>query len=61
MDDKNKKKRNRRYDDEFKKNALQLIENGRSVADVSESLGVATSLLYSWRKKKAGVPFVHVT
>ena len=46
-----KDKPRRRYDAEFRKNALQLVEDGRSIQDVSESLGIKSSLLYSWRSK----------
>ena len=49
-------KKRRRYDADFKQNALQLIADGRSVNSVSESLGVSTNLLYTWRaqsKQKA--------
>lgn len=46
-----KKQRNRRYDAEFKANALRLVESGRSVASVAESLGIDKSLLYSWRRQ----------
>lgn len=41
----------RRHDAEFKANALQLIEDGRSVKDVAEGLGIRPSLLYSWRSQ----------
>jgi transposase len=41
----------RRYDAEFKANALKLLEDGRSVSSVSKSLGVKESLLYTWRSK----------
>ncbi|MBK8492976.1 MAG: transposase [Saprospirales bacterium] len=40
----------RRYDAEFKASALQMIENGRSVADVSRSLGVGEGVLHKWRR-----------
>lgn len=39
----------RRYDAEFKSSALRLISQGRSVADVSRSLGVAENLLHKWK------------
>jgi transposase len=42
----------RRYDDEFKKNALGLVSNGRSVLSVSEALGIDKSLLYTWRRQQ---------
>ncbi len=41
----------RRYDSEFKENALQMIENGRSVSSVSQALGVSEGLLYTWKSK----------
>ena len=41
----------RRYDAEFKKNALQMIEDGRSVSSVSQALGIKESLLYTWKSK----------
>ncbi len=46
-----KRRRNRQYDSEFKKNALQLVENGRSVPAVAEALGIDKSLIYTWRRQ----------
>jgi transposase len=40
----------RKYDEEFKRSALKLIENGQSVRSVSQSLGVAEGLLHKWKK-----------
>lgn len=55
MKERNSKKRSdqarRRYDADFRNNALQMVSDGRSVQDVSESLGIKSSLLYSWRTK----------
>ena len=42
---------NRRYDAEFKANALRLVEQGRSVPSVAASLGIDKSLLYAWRRQ----------
>ena len=40
----------RHYDDQFKTDAVRLVENGqRSVPDVAQSLGISTNLLYRWR------------
>ena len=47
---KNQKPR-RQYDAEFKKNALQLISDGRSVSSVAQSLGVSEGLFYNWKSK----------
>ena len=40
----------RKYDNEFKIMALELIESRQSVKEVAEELGVGTSLLYYWQK-----------
>jgi len=48
----------RRYDDEFKRNAVDLITEQRSAASVADSLGIDKSLLYQWRKKYGGSPRV---
>ncbi|NJN80541.1 MAG: transposase [Anaerolineales bacterium] len=43
------KKKHRKYDAGFKQEALKLVQAGRSVADVSRSLGIGENLLYKWR------------
>jgi transposase-like protein len=48
----------RKYDSDFKKNAVLLAnEPGRSVSEVAEKLGINPDLIYQWRKalKKRGV------
>jgi transposase-like protein len=40
----------RKYDDEFKQNAVRKILDGQSVASVSRELGVAESLLHKWKR-----------
>ena len=41
---------NRKYDDEFKKDAVRLlISSGRTIKDVAEELGVERSNLGRWR------------
>ena len=51
MKKRNYPKERRQYDAEFKKNALQLIADGRSVKSVAESLGVSQGVLYNWRSQ----------
>jgi transposase len=41
----------RKYDDEFKRNAVKMIENGQSVRSVSQSLGVGESQLHKWKRE----------
>ena len=40
----------RKYDDEFKQNAVKKILDGQSVAAVSRELGVGENLLHKWKK-----------
>ena len=43
----------RRYDAEFKRNAVALSkEPGRSVSDVEQSLGITAGLIYKWQKQQ---------
>lgn len=42
----------RKYDDEFKQNAVKNLLDGQSVASVSRELGVAESLLHKWKKAR---------
>ena len=44
----------REYSNEFKREALALIESGRSLASVAEELGISTSSLHRWRKEGIG-------
>lgn len=39
----------RKYDDEFKQQALKMIDHGQSVRSVAEMLGVAENLLHKWK------------
>ena len=42
----------RKYDDEFKKNAVKLsYASPRSVKEIAEDLGIHENLLYNWRRK----------
>jgi transposase len=41
----------RKYDEEFKREAVRKIQDGQSVASVSRELGVAESLLHKWKHR----------
>jgi transposase len=42
----------RKYDPEFKKNAVMLSEEpGRTIPEVAENLGIKNDLLYRWRRQ----------
>ncbi len=40
----------RKYDDEFKREAVRKIHDGQSVASLARELGVAESLLHKWKR-----------
>lgn len=48
----------RKYDADFRKDVLRMIERGRSVPDVAVSLGIGSNLIYQWlkRSKKKEAP-----
>ena len=52
MSTKKSVRKQRHYDEEFKKNAIKLVENGRSVKSVSYSLGISKTKIYDWLRKK---------
>jgi transposase len=39
------------YPEEFRREAVELVRQGRSVADVAESLGVSQQTLRNWTKQ----------
>jgi len=43
--------RQRTYDREFIKNAIELYKNGKPAVDVCNDLGIAHSTFYGWLKK----------
>lgn len=43
-------KKNKTYTEEFKKTLVDLINNGKTMAEVSREYGVATSNLVGWKK-----------
>ena len=47
-----REQKRRRYDAEFKRNAVALAnEPGRSVSEVEQSLGITSGLIYRWQKQ----------
>ena len=45
------KRKYRKYDAVFKTEAVNQIKNGRSVKNLSASLGVSEALLYRWKSE----------
>ena len=42
----------RKYDNEFKQQAIKKILDGQSAASLSRELGVAEGILHKWKKSK---------
>ena len=40
-----------KYDEQFKREAVRMIENGQSVRSVAQALGVAESQLHKWKRQ----------
>ena len=40
----------KKYDEEFKRNALQKVFDGQSVKSVSQELGVNESIIHKWKR-----------
>ena len=50
MEKKTQTKR-RKYDADFKQEVLTMVQNGRSVPDISESLGIGANLIHKWKSR----------
>lgn len=50
---------NRKYDEAFKQNAVQLVESGSTAAQVSRDLGISVNQLYTWCAKYRKTPSKH--
>lgn len=52
---KNTPPQRREYDDDFKRQAVQMLVDGHSAASIVERLGISgTNLLYRWRQQQVG-------
>ena len=50
MEDQNRRKPTRRkYDQEFKEEAVRLVLEGQSATEVAADLGIGVNLLYRWK------------
>jgi transposase len=44
------KTRRRKYDEEFKQQAVTMIRQGQSVRSVAQALGISENLLHQWKR-----------
>ena len=49
----------RKYDEAFKRNTVQLVEGGQTVAQVARDLGLSPNQVYLWRTKYVRTPSTH--
>jgi transposase len=57
MDPKKSKASRRKYDADFKNEVLKMVESGRPVPEIAQSLGIGNNLIYYWVKRaKKGNP-----
>ena len=42
--------RRRKYDEEFKRQAVAMVRNGQSVRSVAQALGISENVLHRWRR-----------
>lgn len=45
----------RKYDEDYKREAVRKIHDGQSVASLSRELGVSEGVLHKWRKQAVAV------
>lgn len=51
METKTVKRSRRKYDADFRKEVIKMVESGRRVPDIAQSLGIGTNLIYQWIKR----------
>ena len=41
----------KKYDEEYKKNIVSLIENGKSISEIEREYGISRKNIYNWKYK----------
>jgi transposase len=57
MSNKSNQENRRKYDPEFKADVLKMVESGRSVDEIAQSLGIKKNLIYQWRIRSKATKF----
>lgn len=42
---------NKKYDEDYKKNIVKLVENGKAIADIEREYGISRKNIYNWKYK----------
>lgn len=51
METKTAKRSRRKYDADFRKEVIKMVESGRIVPDIAQTLGIGRNLIYQWLKR----------
>ena len=54
MSEQKTKRTVRKYDAEFKRQALLMVESGQRVSSVARALGICESVLHRWKREQNG-------
>lgn len=54
MEPKKAKQSRRKYDSDFKNEVLKMVESGRPVPEIAQSLGIGSNLIYYWIRQAKG-------
>lgn len=54
MKAKTNEKSRRKYDSNFREEVIKMVLGGRSVREVSQSLGIGENLIYKWKSLHSG-------
>jgi len=47
--------RRRKYDDEFKQQAVAMVRNGQPVRSVAQALGISENVLHRWKREASDI------
>lgn len=42
---------NKKYDEDYKKNIIKLVENGKPISDIEREYGINRKNIYNWKYK----------
>ena len=48
-------KTNKKYDEDYKKSIVKLVENGKAIADIEREYGISRKNVYNWKYKYGSI------
>ena len=46
---------NKKYDEDYKKNIVKLVESGKSISDIEHEYGINRKNIYNWKYKYGNI------